>query len=66
MNSLQESKRNLTVRGSTKFHAPRIPSNLEIVSEVEFSGNEISLLKRNEDIDFKPHYFEAMFALVVC
>ncbi|CAD8123244.1 unnamed protein product [Paramecium sonneborni] len=67
VNSLHESKRQLTYqRGSQKFHAPRIPSNLEIVSEVEFSGNEITLVRRREDNEFKPHYFEAMFALVLC
>ncbi|CAD8157712.1 unnamed protein product [Paramecium octaurelia] len=67
VNSLHESKRQLTYqRGSQKFHAPRIPSNLEIVSEVEFSGNEITLIRRIQDDEFKPHYFEAMFALVVC
>ncbi|CAD8110446.1 unnamed protein product [Paramecium primaurelia] len=67
VNSLHESKRQLTYqRGSQKFHAPRIPSNLEIVSEVEFSGNEITLIRRIQDDEFKPHYFEAMFALVLC
>ncbi|CAD8173491.1 unnamed protein product [Paramecium pentaurelia] len=67
VNSLHESKRQLTnQRGSQKFHAPRISSNLDIVSEVEFSGNELTLIRRIEDNEFKPHYFEAMFALVVC